>query len=332
LIVVVTLGVITILQSARLATDLEMDRKALEIERDRFFDLSLDMLSVVGADGRFQRVNSAWETTLGYRADELVGHSGFELIHPDDLERATAESRRPHDAGDQVEAFQSRLRHKDGSYRWFEWVSRTAPDGSVAFAVARDVTDRKRKEDRRVKQQRVLESRNETLEERAVRDPLTGLHNRRYFDAAVVRLERRWGRLPVDQRPSVSVIIFDLDHFGMVNKQYGHQTGDTVLRVFSTLLKKRFREQDLVARYGGEEFVAVLQGATATEAIHIAEDIRVGFERASIDIGTGTPLRVTVSAGCAQVGEDGNASAALSVADVWLSQAKRAGRNQVVGL
>jgi diguanylate cyclase (GGDEF)-like protein/PAS domain S-box-containing protein len=332
LTVIMTLGVVTIIRSARMANDLEVDRKALEIERDRFFDLSLDMLSVVGADGRFQRVNGAWETTLGYRADELVGHSGFELIHPDDLERATEESQRSHDVGDRVEAFESRLRHRDGSYRWFEWVSRTAPDGSVAFAVARDVTDRKRRDDRRAKQQKVLETRNEALSERAVRDPLTGLHNRRYFDTAVARLERRWRRQALETRAPISVVIFDLDHFGQVNKQHGHQAGDAVLRVFAGLLKKRFRETDLVARYGGEEFVAVLQGVTSAEAIQIAEDVRVAFERTSIDIGSGAPLRVTVSAGCAQLGDDVSASAGISLADVWLSQAKRAGRNQVVGL
>jgi diguanylate cyclase (GGDEF) domain len=84
-------------------------------------------------------------------------------------------------------------------------------------------------------------------------------------------------------------------------------------------------------RYGGEEFVAVLDGVSPARAIGIAE-IRVAFERASIDIGTGTPIQVTVSAGCAQLDDDRDTSAGLAVADVWLSQAKRAGRNQVVGL
>jgi len=290
------------------------------------------MLSVVGADGRFQRVNGAWETSLGYRADELVGRSAIDLIHPDDRERTLAESLRRHQAGDRVDAFESRLRHADGSYLWLESVSQTAPDGSVSFAVARDITDRKAEEDRRARQQSELESRNAALSERADRDPLTGLHNRRYFDSEVARLERRWSRLTLDARPPVSAIIFDLDHFGQVNKQHGHQAGDAVLRLFAGILRKRFRDKDLVARYGGEEFVAVLEGVISADAIQIADDIRAAFERASIDIGTDTPIRATVSAGCAQLDEARNASAGLSLADVWLSQAKRAGRNQVVGL
>lgn len=332
LVGILALGVIAILRSARWADELETRRVASEIERDRFFELSLDMLAVIGADGLFSRVNGAWQSVLGYPPSELIAKPLLDLVHPDDLDRTIAEYRRHFEEGEPVESFQNRYRHRDGSYRWLEWMSQTAPDRSVAFAVARDVTDRKRGDDRRAKQNRVLESRNEALSERVIRDSLTGLHNRRYFDIAIARLQQRWSRLPIGQQPPVSVVIFDLDHFGQVNKLYGHQAGDAVLRLFSVLLKKRFRESDLVARYGGEEFVAVLEGATSLEASRIAEDVRAAFERMSIDIGTDSPIHVTVSAGCAQLGDDGNVAASLSLADVWLSQAKRAGRNQVIGL
>lgn len=332
LVGILALGVIAILRSAQWVNELEAKREASEIERDRFFDLSLDMLSVVDSDGNYRRVNRAWETVLGYPVAELVGRSFLDLVHPDDLEKTVTESKRLYEDGEVSIGFQNRMRHRDGGYRWLEWMSHTPPDLSVAYGVARDITDRKRDEDRRAMRQRVLETRNEALSERTIRDALTGLHNRRFFDAEVVRLEGHWARMPVGERPPVSVIIFDLDQFGEVNNQYGHQAGDTVLRVFGALLSKRFREHDLVARYGGEEFVAVLEGAASADALRIAEDIRASFERETIDIGSGTPIRVTVSAGCAQLGEDGNTSAGLSQADVWLSQAKRAGRNQVVGL
>jgi diguanylate cyclase (GGDEF)-like protein/PAS domain S-box-containing protein len=332
LVGILALGVIAILRSAEWVNELEAKREASELERDRFFDLSLDMLSVVDSEGNYRRVNRAWETVLGYPVAELVGRSFLDLVHPDDLEKTVTESKRLYEDGEVSVGFQNRMRHRDGGYRWLEWMSHTPPDLSVAYGVARDITDRKRDEDRRAMRQRVLETRNETLSERTIRDALTGLHNRRFFDAEVVRLEGHWARMPVGDRPPVSVIIFDLDQFGEVNNQYGHQAGDTVLRVFGALLTKRFREHDLVARYGGEEFVAVLEGAASADALRIAEDIRASFERESIDIGSGTPIRVTVSAGCAQLGEDGSTSAGLSQADVWLSQAKRAGRNQVVGL
>lgn len=332
LVGILAFGVVAILRSANWARALETEREAIEIERDRFFELSVDMLSVVGDDGRFKRANGAWERTLGYRPEDLIGRPYLEFVHLDDLERTIAQDVRHYELGERVEAFQNRYRHRDGSYRWLEWMSQAAPDGSVAFAVARDVTERKARDDRRARQHHALEVRNEALRERAVRDPLTGLHNRRYFDATVARLERRWRRLPVDRRPPVSVVMFDLDHFGLLNKNHGHQAGDAVLRVFADLLKRRFREKDLVARYGGEEFVAIIEGAGSVDAIRIAEEVRVAFEALAIDIGTDTPLRVTVSAGCAQLGDDRSASSGLSLADVWLSQAKRAGRNQVVGL
>jgi diguanylate cyclase (GGDEF)-like protein/PAS domain S-box-containing protein len=326
-------GVIAVLRSARWVQGLEAKRVAVEVERDRFFELSLDMLVVVSApERRFMRVNGAWQTTMGYRTADLVGRSVYEFIHPDDVERTKAEAIRKGESGDHGDAFQVRLRHADGTYRWVEWVSRTAPDGASSFAIARDVTDRKRGENRRAQQQRVLEYRNETLEERAIRDPLTGLHNRRFFDRAVARLERAWTQLPESRRPPVSVVIFDLDHFGQVNKQYGHQAGDVVLRLFAGILKKRFREGDLVVRFGGEEFVAVLEGVSPANAIAVAETVRTAFEALSIDIGTGVPIKVTVSAGVAPLGDDRSISAGLAVADVWLSQAKRAGRNQIVGL
>ena len=329
---ILVVAVIAVVQSARWAQQLEAKRVAVEIERDNFFDLSLDMLSVIDSDGKFRRVNHAWETVLGYPDGSLVGRSFVDFIHPDDLESTRTEATRHYGEGETSVGFQNRYRHRDGGYRWLEWMSHTSPDQSVAYGVARDITVRKRDDERRARSKRVLERRNEALSERVVRDPLTALHNRRYFDSAIAKLERRWRRLSVASRPPVAVIMFDLDHFGEVNNRHGHQAGDEVLRQFAGLLARRFRDRDLVARYGGEEFVAILEGATVIEATAIAEGIRSAFEDLRIEVGEESPLSVTVSAGCAQVGFDGRALTALSVADMWLSQAKRAGRNQVVGL
>jgi diguanylate cyclase (GGDEF)-like protein len=165
--------------------------------------------------------------------------------------------------------------------------------------------------------------------ESAVRDPLTGLFNRRHFDAAVVRLfaarQRRGAEEPI------AVVMFDLDQFGQVNKDHGHAFGDDVLRAFGALLASRFRRSDLVARYGGEEFVAVLEGSTADDAKAVAEEIRERFARLRLHGVTGEPLGQTVSAGV--VGEgvgDADPQALFATVDVALSVAKRAGRNQVV--
>ena len=332
LVGIVTLIVIAIFQSAHWAAAIDQRREASELERDRFFELSLDLLTVVGADGRFQRVNHAWKTVLGYSVEALVGHSYLEFIHSGDVEATIAASRRQYEPGQPGLQFLNRYRHVDGTYRWLEWTSQRDPDRSVAFAVGRDVTERQLQERRGTRERRLLKNRNASLTKWVSHDPLTGLHNRRFFDRALAGIERRRGRLPIESRPPVSVVIFDLDHFGDLNKQYGHQVGDAVLRVFAGLLKKRFRGDDLVARYGGEEFVAVLEGATSADAARLADGVRATFEKLSVPSGTGEPLRATVSAGCAQLDGDGGVLAALTLADVWLAQAKRAGRNQVIGL
>jgi diguanylate cyclase (GGDEF)-like protein len=163
----------------------------------------------------------------------------------------------------------------------------------------------------------------------AIRDPLTGLFNRRHFDAALDRLIAAHLRRPPKQR-ALSVILFDLDEFGAFNKLHGHQAGDAVLRAFGELLAGRFRASDVVARYGGEEFVVVLDGAPREAALEVAEEVRTRFEALEIE-GPDGPLRATVSAGCAALDETTRTrEALLRAADVGLFMAKRAGRNRVV--
>ena len=169
------------------------------------------------------------------------------------------------------------------------------------------------------------------LAELAIRDSLTGLHNRRYFDGAIEGLAASRARLGDGERRSLAVIMFDLDRFGDLNNLQGHQVGDEVLRAFGRILAGRLRGSDLVARYGGEEFIAVLSGARADDAERIAEEIRAELEASTILGVDGRPILVTVSAGCA-AGDTADATpeALISVADVGLRMAKRAGRNLVV--
>lgn len=170
------------------------------------------------------------------------------------------------------------------------------------------------------------------VEQLATHDPLTGLYNRRYFDEALTRVIASWRRsLKGEERRPVAAIMFDLDHFGDFNKQHGHQVGDEVLRTFAGLLRRRFREADLVARFGGEEFVVVLEGATRDAAVAIAEEILADLAEMPVKGDDGTRLPVTVSAGCAALDEsEPTREQLLRTADVALFMAKRAGRNRVV--
>jgi len=125
--------------------------------------------------------------------------------------------------------------------------------------------------------------------------------------------------------------MFDLDRFGLFNKEHGHQVGDDVLKVFADVLTSRFRASDLVARLGGEEFIVVLDNAASDEAVGIADEVRGLLAGRSVRAEDGTQLTVTVSAGCAQLDPaDPTRESLLRTADVALFMAKRAGRERVV--
>jgi diguanylate cyclase (GGDEF)-like protein/PAS domain S-box-containing protein len=167
------------------------------------------------------------------------------------------------------------------------------------------------------------------VSELAIHDGLTGLYNRRHFDAefdhAIARFRRR---APVG---NLAAIMFDLDHFGDFNRRHGHLAGDAVLRLFAGVLHERLRSADLLARYGGEEFVVILEDCGLPEVVRVAEEVRRSLEARTVPGPDGQPLRATVSAGCAAIDPaDPTREALIGRADAGLFMAKRAGRNQVV--
>jgi PAS domain S-box-containing protein len=114
---------------------------------ERLFHLSLDLLCIAGFDGYFKRLNSAWETTLGYSLGELMSAPYTEFVHPDDRAATLAEAEKIVQ-GSQTISFENRYRARDGSYRWLMWSARPAADNQRVYAVARDITARKRAEQR----------------------------------------------------------------------------------------------------------------------------------------------------------------------------------------
>src|SRR5262245_4136223 len=123
------------------------ERRRAEEELNRFFTLSLDMLCVAGFDGYFKRVNPAWEKTLGYSEEELIGRPYMDFVHPDDREATLAEARKQSEQGLAVIYFENRYRHKDGTLRWLLWTSTPFPQQQVVYAAARDITERKAAEE-----------------------------------------------------------------------------------------------------------------------------------------------------------------------------------------
>jgi diguanylate cyclase (GGDEF)-like protein len=163
----------------------------------------------------------------------------------------------------------------------------------------------------------------------AIRDGLTGLYNRRHFDAALdLAISRFKRRAPAG---SLAAVMFDLDHFGEFNRKHGHLAGDALLRVFSEILRNRLRSADIVARYGGEEFVAILEDCTIEEANRLADQVRKELDARSVTGPDGRPLHATVSAGCAVLyTAEPTKDALIGRADIALYMAKEAGRNRVV--
>jgi diguanylate cyclase (GGDEF)-like protein len=169
------------------------------------------------------------------------------------------------------------------------------------------------------------------VREAAITDSLTGLHNRRMLDTTLARMSAARAREKPSARRPVAAIMFDLDHFGILNNLHGHVAGDMVLRAFAGLLATRFRASDLVARYGGEEFLVVLDGASRDDAVRAAEEIRIAFRNLEVPVPGGEVLRATVSAGCAALDPSlAGLGTMIEVTDVGLAMAKSGGRDQVV--
>lgn len=166
-----------------------------------------------------------------------------------------------------------------------------------------------------------------TVQEQAVTDPLTGLSNRRHFDAALDREMGRSRRFGSD----VGLVAFDLDGFKEINDLYGHPEGDRVLMEVAHLLRRLTRDVDQVARLGGDEMAILLPQTDLAGARQLAERIRAGIESLSIHpAGAGAPLTVTASFGVAALPETASDEESLvRVADNALYEAKRAGGNRV---
>jgi diguanylate cyclase (GGDEF)-like protein len=164
----------------------------------------------------------------------------------------------------------------------------------------------------------------EVYEREAHEDPLTGLPNRRHFDAVAAD----WFASCRRTRRPISAALIDLDHFKRVNDRCSHAAGDAVLRRLADLIREQCSEVAICARYGGEEFALLFPNCSAVSAARFCEGLRVSFERSDLDAFQ-PGLRVTLSAGVADDPEAESHQRLLSLADNKLYRAKRAGRNRV---
>lgn len=166
----------------------------------------------------------------------------------------------------------------------------------------------------------------EHLRENALRDPMTGLYNRRFLEEYVSALVAGSQR-----RKSVfSVLMLDLDFFKQVNDTHGHEAGDKVIKTLADILQRNVRTSDMAVRYGGEEFLLVLMDSGAEQGLKVAEKIRGEVEATKIPL-PGGMLQKTISIGVAEYPNDSDTFwQVVKFADVALYKAKSDGRNRVV--
>jgi diguanylate cyclase (GGDEF)-like protein len=167
------------------------------------------------------------------------------------------------------------------------------------------------------------------LESLSITDPLTGLPNRRHFDAVLETEIRR----AIRARSHVGLLMCDLDHFKAYNDYYGHPAGDWCLQQVAAVFRDTFRRAaELPARYGGEEFAVILPGAASPDAWKLGERIRLAVEAKRLPHKRGGSFPwVTLSVGVASmlVTEEASASWLVQRADVALYASKKTGRNRV---
>lgn len=286
----------------------ELARRENETLR-AIFDASIDGLFLANAEGNLVDCNEAFLALTGYGRDRAIALNVADLNPDIDSAARLAEAKAKGKS-----RFQTRVLRADGDGLDAEvGVTFLDQGGGLFVCSCRDMSERVRYENR--------------LKELSIKDPLTGIYNRRH---AMDRLNELIAKCLRGGGP-VSVALFDLDHFKKLNDTYGHLVGDRAIIHFTGILRDCVREYDVVARYGGEEFLAILDGADGATAASVAQRVLDTLRRTPIEV-LREPL--TASAGVASSEEfaaDALSDAAfLDLADGRLYAAKAAGRDRVV--
>lgn len=172
-----------------------------------------------------------------------------------------------------------------------------------------------------------LKQKQDLLKENALRDALTGLYNRRYFNLTIEKLIEQKS----DYSNGVALILLDCDFFKNVNDQFGHASGDEVLAGIAEVMVQSIKSTDIAFRFGGEEFCLLLPNVTAFQAFMIAERIRTNIQKTSF-VFNGQNVFITVSCGVSHMksGDGKSDVMMLNEADAALYTAKDSGRNYTI--
>jgi diguanylate cyclase (GGDEF)-like protein/PAS domain S-box-containing protein len=311
------------------------------------------LLSMVNASGdsfwetdverRFVHISDNMCRLMGYPREELRGRSVIEFMTPE-YAAEVIQRAQTRGSADNPLANAGPIRHegeffrKDGSRVWIETVSVPVFDDDGVhigyFGITRDTTERKLAEQAQLDANRRLEAQlrhihelHEQMREQAIRDDLTGVHNRRHFVEVAEREVERARR----HGAALSLVMMDIDHFKNVNDMFGHPVGDVALKAVGSMLGSTTRIGDLAFRLGGEEFAVLLVGMGHEGALERAEKWRSTLAEMIVATG-GATLRLTASFGVATFHQQsGTLVELMKVADARLYRAKAQGRDRVVG-
>ena len=210
------------------------------IQRDRFFQLSMDIMAILEADGRIRQFNQGWSHVLDYEEGEVQGKDIFSFTHPSDAQllKDMLHILQRHGGKQLIEI---RFLAQNGREHWLSCSIAAYQNEDLFYCVARDVTDRVAYEKR--------------LSHQAGHDALTGLKNRAEFMSMLQKAFQKGSSI---NGSLFAVFFLDLDKFKIINDTLGHEAGDTLLKFFAKSLKEVIRGKDHVARLGGDEFTILM--------------------------------------------------------------------------
>jgi diguanylate cyclase (GGDEF)-like protein/PAS domain S-box-containing protein len=273
---------------------------------------------VMDAKGRIVNVNPAAQRFLQMDIS-VIGQEAHTIFAPFDpilYTQANAESTKK-----EIELYQKYLdaqalplKNQDGTF-----------NGTIL--TLQDITERKQANERLQTQLAEIASLHSQLHEQAIRDPLTGLFNRRYMSSI---LERETYRSERHQRP-LSILMIEIDNFKRINDSFGHEAGDITLKAVAGLIQSNSRSDDVACRFGGDEFVLILSETSLESAMVCAERLREATAFLQLAHEGQSINGLTLSIGIAMFPQHGvNIISTLRAADIAMYQAKQTGKNRVM--
>ena len=302
------------------------EEKIVEKSLTEIFNYNPEFLVITDEKFKIVKVNKTFEQIAGNNLEVILSSGFLKFIHIEDIAETLNSLTKVNDVNPMV-TFCNKLRKNNNPYIEVEWWCML--NKGYIYLSGRDVTAEKAMK-RKIEQtnkellmlNEQLKEKNEKLLKSAITDELTGVYNRKFFEKRVVE------EMEIADRANehISLIIFDLDRFKLVNDNFGHQFGDEVLKRTTQIAGDLIRKTDFLNRVGGEEFAIILPNTNKTQAVFVAEKVRKALEdNKHFKVG-----QVTGSFGVAERMKAESLRSWYKRADNALYQAKNTGRNRVV--